>query len=97
MCEVLKVDQEKFLSLEEKEEPGCKRPERRVILSTEIFSIYHWSLGRYGSPRIARELEAKGMRASCPLVSGIKAESRFLSDNNLAIKLARNESPVPTL
>jgi hypothetical protein len=64
MCEVLKVSRSSFYHW--KKRKPTKRSERRVVLSAEIFSIYHWTRGRYGGPRIARELEAKGMKASRP-------------------------------
>ncbi|WP_165585128.1 IS3 family transposase [Chryseobacterium sp. FH2] len=50
------------------------RSERRTILSAELFSIYHWSRGRYGSPRIVRELESKGIKASRPFVAKLMRE-----------------------
>ena len=72
MCEVLKVSRSSFYHW--KKGKSTKRSERRAILSSEIFSIYHWSRGRYGSPRITRELEAKGMRASRPFVAKLMRE-----------------------
>ena len=77
MCEVLKVSRSSFYYW--KKRKPSKRSERRTILSAEIFSIYHWSRGRYGSPRIARELEAKGMRASRPLVARLMRERNLRS------------------
>lgn len=50
------------------------RSERRAVLFAEIFSIYHWSRGRYGSPRIVRELESKGIKASRPFVAKLMKE-----------------------
>jgi len=47
---------------------------KTAVLSSEIFSIYHWSRGRYGSPQIARELESKGIRASRPFVAKLMRE-----------------------
>lgn len=55
------------------------RSERRAVLSAEIFSIYHWSRGRYGSPRIVRELESKGIIASRPFVARLMRERNLRS------------------
>ncbi|MET3539274.1 IS3 family transposase [Chryseobacterium limigenitum] len=52
--------------------------ERRAVLSAEIFSIYHWSRCRYGSPRIVRELESKEIRASRPFVAKLMRESNVI-------------------
>lgn len=48
MCEVLEISRSSFYHW--KKGKSSKRAERRAILSSEIFSIYHWSHGRYGSP-----------------------------------------------
>jgi transposase InsO family protein len=72
MCELLKVSRSSFYHW--KKRKPTMRSERRAVLSAEIFSIYHWSRGRYGSPRIARELEAKGIKASRPFVAKLMRE-----------------------
>ncbi len=77
MCEVLKVSRSSFYHW--KKRKPTRRAERRAILSSEIFIIYHLSRGRYGSPRIARELEAKGMRASRPFVAKLMREGGLRS------------------
>jgi hypothetical protein len=47
MCEVLQVSRSGFYHW--KKRKPTKRAERRAMLSSEIFIIYHWSRGRYGS------------------------------------------------
>lgn len=90
MCEVLKVSRSSFYHW--KKRKPSKRSERRAILSAEIFSIYHWSRGRYGSPRIARKLEAKGMRASRPLVARLMRERNLRSIVKKKFKKTTNSS-----
>lgn len=75
MCEVLQVSRSSFYHWKKIKPTG--RSEIRAVLSAAIFNIYHWSRGRYGSPRIARELESKGMRASRPFVSKLMTEREF--------------------
>jgi len=53
------------------------RAERRVFIASEISRIYHWSEGRYGSPRISRELAAIGIKACQSLVRKIMAEQQL--------------------
>ena len=90
MCEVLKVSRSSFYHW--KKRKSTKRSERRAVLSAEIFSIYHWSRGRYGSPRIARELEAKGMRASRPFVAKLMRERDLRSIVKKKFKKTTNSS-----
>lgn len=40
-----------------------------TILTTEIIKVYREKKGRYGSPRITKELQMKGFKASKPLVA----------------------------
>lgn len=68
------------------------RSERRAVLSAEIFSIYHWSPGRYGSPPIARELEAKGIKASRPFVAKLMIERDLRSIVKKKFKKTTNSS-----
>lgn len=61
--------------------PVSKREQQQKELSDHIREAYEASKGRYGSPRIAAELESKGIRASRPGVAramkkmGLKALS----------------------
>ena len=62
MCEALKVRRSSFYHWMKEKTMICLQ--RRKLLSSEIYGIYHWSRGRYGSPRITKELEANGIKAS---------------------------------
>ncbi|WP_317040365.1 IS3 family transposase [Chryseobacterium sp. FP211-J200] len=57
-----------------------------------MFSIYHWSRGRYGSLRITREIEAKGMRASRPFVAKLMRERDLKSIVKEKFKKTTNSS-----
>jgi len=52
-----------------------RKPSKRAIenkeLKTKIISIYQNSKGRYGSPKITRELECEGVKVSRPRVARI--------------------------
>ncbi|WP_419868713.1 IS3 family transposase [Chryseobacterium sp. CT-SW4] len=62
------------------------------VLKVSRGSIYHWSRGRYGSPRIARELEAEGMRASRPLGARLMRERNLRSIVKKKFKKTTNSS-----
>ncbi|WP_426480520.1 IS3 family transposase [Chryseobacterium sp. R2ACT005] len=68
------------------------RSERRTVLSAEIFSIYHWSRGRHGSPKIVRELESKGIRASRSFVAKLMRERGLRSIVKKKFKKTINSS-----
>lgn len=55
----------------------ASRAERRIFITSEISRIYHWSQGRYGSPRITKELAALGIKVCCSLVRKIMAEQQL--------------------
>lgn len=90
MCDVLKVSRSSFYHWK-KRKPNSKL-ERRALLSSEIFRIYHWSRGRYGSPRIARELESKGIKASRPFVAKLMRERGLKSIVKKKFKKTTNSS-----
>jgi len=56
---------------------STSRAERRIFITSEISRIYHWSEGRYGSPRISRELATLGIKACPSLVRKIMAEQQL--------------------
>ncbi|WKL49636.1 IS3 family transposase [Flavobacterium pectinovorum] len=68
-------------------EPSCyykwlkglstSRSERRIFIASEISRIYHWSQGRYGSPKISKELAALGITVCPSLVRKIMAEQKL--------------------
>lgn len=90
MCEVLKVSRSSFYHW--KKRKPTMRSERRAVLSAEIFNIYHWSRGRYGSPRIVRELESKGIIVSRPFVAKLMRERGLRSIVKKKFKKTTNSS-----
>ena len=43
----------------------------RLELGAAIKKIYDWSKGRYGSPRVTKELQMRGIKVSRPFVAAI--------------------------
>jgi putative transposase len=60
MCQVLGVSRSGYYAW--KERPEARADSKTVALSAEIASAHQRSRGIYGSPRIHRELRAKGIR-----------------------------------
>lgn len=90
MCEVLQVSRSGFYHWM-KGKPMI-RLQRRKLLSSEIYGIYHWSRGRYGSPRITKELEANGIKASRPFVAKLMWELNLRSIVKRKFKKTTNSS-----
>ncbi|WP_263361319.1 IS3 family transposase [Flavobacterium collinsii] len=77
MCRVFKVD------------PSCyykwlkglpsSRAVHKIFIASEITRIYHWSQCTYGSPRIAKELSAIGIKVSRAFVAKIMMENHLRS------------------
>ncbi|MFX1706887.1 IS3 family transposase [Chitinophaga sp. CC14] len=69
MCKVLKVSHSGYYAwLRRKPSPLAIKNE---LIRKEIEVIYHKSKGRYGSPKIAKELKSIGLYASRPRVARI--------------------------
>ena len=62
MCQVLGVSRSGYYAW--KDRPAAGADPKTVALSAEIASAHRRSRGNYGSPRIHRELRAKGIRVS---------------------------------
>jgi len=60
MCRVLEVTRSGFYAWLKREPSARARKEER--LRVEVRAIHRWSRGRYGSPRIHAELQARGER-----------------------------------
>lgn len=77
MCQILKVSRSAYYYWIN------KKPSNRLIrhldLAIAIKKVYHWSKGRYGSPRIAKELQMQGIAVSRPLVSRIMKKKNIRS------------------
>ena len=69
MCQILKVSRSSYYHWLNKK--PCQRLIRRLELGVAIKKVYDWSKGRYGSPRITKELQMQGIVVSRPLVSRI--------------------------
>src|SRR5690606_19773752 len=67
MCEVLKVSASSYYYW--RKNPVSKRDQQQKELFAHIRQVYDESKGRYGSPRIAAELQARGIRVSRPRVA----------------------------
>lgn len=77
MCKVLKVSRSSYYHWTTK--PASKRLLRRIELGIAIKKIYDWSKGRYGSPRITKELQMQGIKVSRPLVASIMRNKNLQS------------------
>lgn len=55
------------------------RAAHKAFVTSEITRIYHWSQCRYGSPRIAKELSAIGIKVSRAFVAKIMMENHLRS------------------
>ena len=69
MCKILKVSTSSYYYW--RNNPMSKRAQQQKELSDHIRKSYQASKGRYGSPRIAAELQKKGIRASRPRVARV--------------------------
>ena len=77
MCKILKISRSSYYYWQTKK-PSC-RLLRRLELGIAIKKVYDWSKGRYGSPRIANELQMQGVQVSRPLVSRIMKKKNIRS------------------
>lgn len=67
MCKILNVNRSCYYYWVTKK--PSQRLLRRLELGVAIKKIYDWSKGRYGSPRIQKELQMQGIKVSSQLVS----------------------------
>ncbi len=91
MCRIFQVD------------PSCyykwlkglptSRAERRIFIASEILRIYYWSQGRYGSPRITKELSAIGIKVCSSFVRKIMKEQGLRKITKLKFKKTTISSP----
>jgi transposase InsO family protein len=64
----------------------------RVYLQTEIKQIYQNSKGRYGSPRITKELNSQGIKASRKLVAKLMQQEQLRSIIRKKYRVTTNSS-----
>lgn len=91
MCQIFQVDKSCYYKW--LKGLPTSRAERRIFITSEISRIYHWSEGRYGSPRISRELASLGIRVCPSLVRKIMAEQQLRWIAKLKFKRTTFSSP----
>lgn len=77
MCKVLRVSRSSYYYWLTKK--PSKRLIRRLEIGIAVKQIYDWSKGRYGSPRIAKELQMKGKEVSQGFVAKIMKSKNLKS------------------
>ena len=77
MCQVLKVSKSGYYKWLHK--TPSKRVVRNEMVTKEIKAIYRNSKGRYGSPRITKELNMNGIKASKVLVAKLMKQEYLRS------------------
>ena len=89
MCEVLKVSRSSFYHW--KKRKPTWRSERRSVISADLqyLSLEPWQIWK---PRIVRELESKGIRASRPFVAKLMTERGLRSIVKKKFKKTTNSS-----
>jgi transposase InsO family protein len=90
MCKVLKVSTSGYYKWLSK--PPSKRAIRKAMLIQEIHAIYRINKGRYGSPRITKELNMKGIKASHVLVAKLMKQEHLRSIVRKKYKVTTNSS-----
>lgn len=90
MCRVLKVSTSGYYKWLNKE--PSKRDLRNAMLVKEIHLIYRESRCRYGSPRIKKELDVQGIKASRVLVARLMKQEHLKSIIRKRYKVTTNSS-----
>lgn len=90
MCKMLKVSTSGYYKW--KVGVPSKRKLYNDFLKKEIHQVYRNSRCRYGSPRIAKELNMQGYKASQPLVAKIMRNEHLRSIIRRKYKVTTNSS-----
>ena len=90
MCKVLKVSTSGYYKWIHKT-PG-KKELRRAMLTQEIKKVYKTNKGRYGSPRITKELNMQGIKVSQVLVAKIMRKEHLKSIFKKKYKITTDSS-----
>ncbi|WDF66713.1 IS3 family transposase [Flavobacterium sp. KACC 22763] len=77
MCRIFQIHKSSFFRWRKR--TPTARSERKAHIITEIIKIYHWSQCRYGSPRIAKELDTIGIKVSRKFVGQVMKENHLRS------------------
>ena len=91
MCKIFHVDPSSYYKW--LKGLPTSRAERKVFISSEISRIYHWSQGRYGSRRIAKELSSINIKACRSFVGKIMLENNMPRIPKLKFKRTTISSP----
>lgn len=90
MCQVLKVSTSGYYKWLYK--TPSKRELRNAMLIKEIHIVYRASRGRYGSPRIAKELNMQGISVSRPLIAKLMRNESLKSIVRKKYRVTTNSS-----
>lgn len=90
MCAVLKVSRSGYYQWIHK--TPSNRELRNTMLVKEIHNIYRASKSRYGSPRITKELNVQGIKASQPLVAKLMRKEYLRSIIRKKYRVTTNSS-----
>lgn len=90
MCRVFKATPSCYYKWLKRLSSG--RAAHKVFVTSEITRIYNWSQCRYGSPRIAKELSAIGIKVSRAFVAKIMMENHLRSIAKTKFKKTTNSS-----
>ncbi len=90
MCRVLKVSSSGYYKWLNRK--PSKRELRNIMLVKEIHIIYRESRCRYGSPRIKKELDVQGIKASRVLVARLMKQEHLKSIIRKRYKVTTNSS-----
>ncbi|WP_307296885.1 IS3 family transposase [Flavobacterium sp. SORGH_AS_0622] len=90
MCRIFQIHKSSFFRWRKR--TPTARAQRKTFIISEIKRIYHWSQCRYGSPRIAKELESIGIKVSRKFVGQIMKENHLRSIAKSKYKKTTNPS-----
>lgn len=90
MCRVFKVSTSGYYKWFSK--VPSKREEYNAFLSKEIRQVYMKSKRRYGSPRITKELNMEGIKASQPLIAKLMRKESLRSIVRKKFRVTTNSS-----
>ena len=81
MCRLLEVPRSGYYAWRER--PLCSQAQADVALGVEVAAVYREKKGRYGSPRIHQELQARGKRV------GRKRVARLMRERDLRARVGK--------
>ena len=90
MCRIFQIHKSSFFRWRKR--TPTARAQRKTFVINEIIRIYQWSQCRYGSPRIAKELDTIGIKVSRKFVSQIMKENHLSSIAKSKYKRTTNSS-----